>query len=507
MSHNPTSARPDPLFVMCEARTGSTLLRFLVDAHPDIACPSETNLPALCHELVTLWSIMTGHPVPSRLLPSQHPVLPDEVLSGLRASIDLMMSAHLERVGKTWFCDKSLGSAMHAKLLLQLYPNTKFVCLYRHPMDVIASGLEACPWGLVGYGFDPYIAATPGNSVLALARFWLERIAQIMSVEEDFPDQCLRVRYEDLVSDPDQVMSEVFRHLGIPPMPDIASRCFRSEPENLGAADYKIWYTNKITSDSVGRGWKIPANLITPPIIDGINQLLERLGYLPLPPGAGGVGVPPREVGMPAPASMPAPGSGMPSLDAGPPAPAIRIRMPAPAGGVGTSVPLRADAWRGTGESTLVATALRDRIGTGLSEWALSAAGQEASAASTFHLGVFPDESAAERPALLAVDLSEGAADIIDPFTAGRQLSPAGAWELLGSADTWRRILDGEVNLGVALRRSEVRYRAESSGDDRAEVQSEAEHTGADIPVNRVEVQRRISMVSRLLGFTSWQPN
>jgi protein-tyrosine sulfotransferase len=499
MGHIPASARPDPLFVMCEARSGSTLLRFLLGAHPDVACPSETNLPALCHEMVNVWSLMTGHPAPGRLLPSQHPVLPDEVLNGLRASIDLMMSAHLERVGKTWFCDKSLGSAMHAKLLLQLYPN---------PMDVIASGLEACPWGLVGYGFDPYIAATPGNSVLALARFWLERIAQIMSVEEDFPDQCLRVRYEDLVSDPDRVMSEVFRHLGIPPMPDIASRCFRSEPENLGAADYKIWYTNKITSDSVGRGWKIPANLITPPIIEGINELSERLGYLPIHPDAWGVGTPPPDVCTPAPGSMPAPGSGVPSLDDCTPPPAVRIRMPAPVGGVGTGVALRGDAWRGTGASTLVATALRDRIGTGLSEWALSA-GQEASAASTFHLGVFPDESQsrAERPALLAVDLSEGAADIIDPFTTGHQLSPPGAWELLGSAGTWRRILDGEVNLGVALRRSEVRYRGESSGDDRAEVQSEPEHTGAEIQVNRVEVQRRISMVSRLLGCTSWQPS
>jgi hypothetical protein len=164
MGHISAGPRPDPMFVLCEARTGSTLLRFLVDAHPDVACPSETNLPALCHELVTLWSIMTGHPAPSQRVPGQLPVLPDDVLDGMRASIDLMMSAHLERVGKTWFCDKSLGSAMHAKLLLQLYPDTKFVCLYRHPMDVIASGLEACPWGLVGYGFDPYIAATPGNS-------------------------------------------------------------------------------------------------------------------------------------------------------------------------------------------------------------------------------------------------------------------------------------------------------------------------------------------------------
>ena len=25
----------------------------------------------------------------------------------------------------------------------------KFICLHRHPMDVIASGIEACPWGLV----------------------------------------------------------------------------------------------------------------------------------------------------------------------------------------------------------------------------------------------------------------------------------------------------------------------------------------------------------------------
>ena len=51
------------------------------------------------------------------------------------------------------------------------------MCLYRHPMDVIASGVEACPWGLNGYGFDPYIATTPGNSVMALASFWADNAA------------------------------------------------------------------------------------------------------------------------------------------------------------------------------------------------------------------------------------------------------------------------------------------------------------------------------------------
>ena len=39
---------------------------------------------------------------------------------------------------------------------------------------MISSGLEACPWGLNGYGFDQYIAGSPGNAVMALARYWLD---------------------------------------------------------------------------------------------------------------------------------------------------------------------------------------------------------------------------------------------------------------------------------------------------------------------------------------------
>ena len=473
-----TGAKPDPLFVMCEARTGSTLLRFLLDAHPDVACPAETNLPAICHELVSVWSLVTGHPAPDQRPPGQLPVLPGEVLGGLRASADLMISTHLERVGKTWFCDKSLGNAPHAKLLLQLYPRTKFVCLYRHPMDVIASALEACPWGLTGYGFDPYIAASPGNSVLALARFWLERTALIMSVEEDFPDRCLRVRYEDLVDEPDQVMSEVFARLGMPPAPDIMARYSHSEPEDLGAGDYKIWHTGKITGDSVGRGWTVPAYLIAPPIIDAINELSERLGYLPVDPEAWGVGSPPPDVRLPASTGA------MTSWVPRPPGPSC-------------------------GESALVAGALRDRIAAGLSELALTAAGQGMTTADAFRLVVFPDQSRQGTPALLAVDLSAGAAEIIDPPAAGPQQPLSQSWELRGSAGTWRRVLDGEVNVGVALRRHELRYHSEA--EDAGRAPGKAEETGPELtdagqPASRVEVHRRISTVSQLLAVTDRQP-
>ena len=38
-------ASADPVFVLCMGRSGSTLLRFLLDAHPELACPPETMLP------------------------------------------------------------------------------------------------------------------------------------------------------------------------------------------------------------------------------------------------------------------------------------------------------------------------------------------------------------------------------------------------------------------------------------------------------------------------------
>jgi hypothetical protein len=124
--------------------------------------------------------------------------------------VDEMTGSYLARPGKGLFFDESLGSARFADLLVQIYPAARFVCLYRHPTDVIRSGLDACPWGLSGYGFDQYIVGSPGNAVLALARYCRDNARLIAGVAERYPDRCHRVRYEDLVADP-----EVGRELGI----------------------------------------------------------------------------------------------------------------------------------------------------------------------------------------------------------------------------------------------------------------------------------------------------
>jgi protein-tyrosine sulfotransferase len=279
----------DPVFVLCAGRSGSTLVRFLLDAHPDLACPPETRLPWLARQLATAWAVIedagpSGPAGQSADGNSADAAISAPVAAGLRRSLDPMMTSYLRRRGKRRYCDKSLGAAKQAGLLLRIWPGTRFVCLYRHPMDVIASGIEASPWGLAGYGFEPYLGSPPDNNVAALARYWLDYTTSIAAAEERHPGRCLPVRYEDLVTDPDGQIARIFAFIGAAPDPGIVARCFGPEHQRFGPGDYKIWDTSGVSADSVGRGWTMPAGKIPAPLLGRVNELADRLGYLRVGP-------------------------------------------------------------------------------------------------------------------------------------------------------------------------------------------------------------------------------
>jgi len=60
-------------------------------------------------------------------------------------------------------------------------------------------------------------------------------------------------------------------------------------------------------------------------------------------------------------------------------------------------------------------------------------------------------------------------------------------WDIIGSADTWKQVLDGGMNLSVAFRARQLRYC--DTGD-----------VAASVPGIRV------AMLGELLGITVWQP-
>jgi hypothetical protein len=267
-----------PVFVLTSSRSGSTLLRFILDSHPALACPPETGIAGACAGLARAWDMLEGAPGGARPVPEPGE-LPAHAVRAVRDAADQAFSRYLARHGKRRWCDKSLDSHLFADLMIQLYPEAKFICLYRHCMDVIASGVEACPWGITRYGFDPFVAQNPGNSVAAIGSYWLATTQVITAFEQKHPGACHRVRYEDLVTAPEATAAAIFSFLGERPVPGITRACFTSPHEGSGFGDEKIWFTDDVTDSSMGRGVRVPAGALPGPLRQLVNEALARLGY------------------------------------------------------------------------------------------------------------------------------------------------------------------------------------------------------------------------------------
>ncbi len=489
-----SDAFADPVFVLCNGRSGSTLLRFILDAHSELACPPETNLPALCAQLATVWSLIEGAPL-SANRGDEPPQIPEAAIAGVRETMNRMVGSYLARRGKKRYCDKSLGTARYAPLLARVYPHARFVCVYRHPMDVIASGLDACPWGLNGYGFDPYIAATPGNAVMALASFWADSVRTALAVEEEFAGQCVRVRYEDLVTAPETVAAGLFEFLGVAAAPGITQACFSAERERFGPGDHKIWHTTKITADSVGRGWSVPAGMIPPHLLEVINEMAAALGYLPVD-GDWGTTAPPADLRVPVtqpPAQADWDRAGPPVTFPDPTGTddhTSRRPAPAPAAAVGrTRVQASAAGKPAQAVSTRAEPAvmdgpqsawLADQLQAGLAgatESAMQRWGTHSS--ETFVVVAVADDHHSPSEYWL-VDLDQATVTGV-----GQDAQENSDWDMIGTLETWHKVIGHRLNLSAALRSCQLRY------CDNGEATSFAADT-------------RISIAGQLLGLANW---
>lgn len=281
-----------PAFVACCARSGSTLLRLLLDAHPTLTCPAETDLAVLVEQYV---AIATG-PLRGAAAPGGEEGSPDGVTARAeqhaRAVAEGLLADRLARTGKAAWCDKSLSNVFHLDRLAAVWPEARFVLLHRHCMDMVLSGLEASPWGLSEYGFGPVAQRSPTDTVVALAAYWADRTARMLDFERRQGDRCLRVRYEDLVARPAVELSRLWDHLGVERVAhaaDTLAAGLDAAGSGAGPADHTIWYTHGLHAEAVGQGARVPPDHVVGPLRAHVNELLGALGY-PLVDDAWGSG-------------------------------------------------------------------------------------------------------------------------------------------------------------------------------------------------------------------------
>lgn len=174
---------------------------------------------------------------------------------------------------------RAARAVSHLATVRDWLPSTRYVVLYRHIMDVMASALDGAPWGFSRYAFGSAVAGTPDNWIAGLAAHWQWHTAAALQWEAANPGLCLRVRYEDLVTEPERTICDAFGFLGVSADATVVARGLGNQDWNSGPGDHKILDTTRVHAESIGRGRRVPASLIPAELRASINEQLDRLGY------------------------------------------------------------------------------------------------------------------------------------------------------------------------------------------------------------------------------------
>lgn len=218
--------RQTPLFfILGRPRTGSTLLRTLLDAHPQVCIPQEwpmlmalhrqfgkvsfwdkPQLQAFYRELfqkfrIPYWEITHWPQFDAAQM--EQALLMCEGENSFETVFKVVYSQYHSAFAKSdirLFGDKNPAYSMHAGQLARMFPDARFIHLTRDHRDQISSLLDV--------DFE-----IPNVAVLAYR--WRYLWKKINKAAAGAPDRFYTLRYEDLVKRPAEELEKICHFLGI----------------------------------------------------------------------------------------------------------------------------------------------------------------------------------------------------------------------------------------------------------------------------------------------------
>jgi hypothetical protein len=218
---------PPAPFVIGMTRSGTTLMRLMLDSHPELTIPPESHFiprvietfnagrdsPAHVARVITGSRRWADFGIPAGEL--------EHELRKLRPVVTPEMAArtfyrlYAKRQGKSRWGDKTPGYATKVRRINRTLPEARFIHMIRDGRDVAISLRDR----------------DAGLSMEQVARRWRHRINRTRRAAQHVPDY-IEIRYEDLVADPEGTLRRICEHIELDYSPKMLDYHTRA-PERL----------------------------------------------------------------------------------------------------------------------------------------------------------------------------------------------------------------------------------------------------------------------------------
>ncbi|MBA3232492.1 MAG: sulfotransferase [Propionibacteriales bacterium] len=188
-----------PIFVVGSMRSGSTMLRLILDSHPNIAIGSETGFMGALLATKTIPNWKFGKEWYRRLDWTE-----EEFDGRLRDFYSEIFARYASTQGKGRWGEKTPFHTAHIETMAQVFPTAVFVGIIRHPGAVAASLRKS-----FHYTFADGLS------------HWTAANLDMMRAGTELGSRFVACRYEDLVLEGESVLRELMSCLGESWSPDL----------------------------------------------------------------------------------------------------------------------------------------------------------------------------------------------------------------------------------------------------------------------------------------------
>jgi hypothetical protein len=186
-----TTTSNRPIFIVGCQRSGTTLLRLMLDSHPNVSCGPETRFLQDFAKLTSeSWDRLSLYGFPKSYW-----------LDKAADFFDSFQAEYAKSRGKARWADKTPRYALSLAYINELFPTSQIVHVIRDGRDVVASHRDR--WGY--------------RSALKAVEKWPRYIRAARRVGDRLADdRYTEVRYEDLVLDTEPTLRQLVQFLGEP---------------------------------------------------------------------------------------------------------------------------------------------------------------------------------------------------------------------------------------------------------------------------------------------------